>query len=133
MATWHTLESIRTRDSALGSLSNELVQELLDVAQEDITLAGLAVDDNGVAQRPFKSPYTLGDPIADPAVPVNIPTRFRMAQYMRVMEIWDGQETNAGGTDLTEIGGPGYIVRIPTMGIKIRRMIWPDLSVVRIG
>ncbi len=106
MTTWHDRTSLRARWSNAPT-SDALLDDLLDVAKHQVI------------------EYA---PVLAEGAPV--PTRYRYAQYMQAVALWNAQK--AGPTD-DAMGGESFQVRVYPMDATIRRIIRPTAGVPRVG
>lgn len=107
MASWHDVGSIREEWVDAEQLSDELLAELLEVAQDAV-----------IAYAP-----------ALPADAVDIPTRYRVGQMMQVRNLWAATQVGASG----ELGGETYQVAPHPLDWHVKQILRPARGRPRVG
>lgn len=114
MADWHDRDSLRARWTDAGRLSDDIVDELLEVAAAQIKERGtreITIDEETEAEI--------------------IPVQYRMAQWRYARALWESGTTNS--TPLADAGVEGgeYQVKVYPMDSTLLDLIAP--KVPRVG
>lgn len=104
MAEWMTLDEVRERWRDAPA-NDEYLQEVLDVAEDQVVAYG---------------PQATADAIA--ADPLAVPVNYRLAALTQARNIWNAVKTDPANQG---IGDEGFIIRPMDMDYAVMRMIRP--------
>jgi pyruvate dehydrogenase complex dehydrogenase (E1) component len=116
MADWHDIESAREQWGDAEHISDELLEELLEVARNDVMSYARKVDRDAYDAATEEEPF-------------DVPGNLRMAQRRQAENIWNATViTNpAGGT-----GGGDFILQPHPLDWHIKQLIRPRRAVPRV-
>lgn len=119
MATWHTVESIRTYWDDAHQINDELLEELLEVAQSAIIAYAPTPSEEfpELTLDEWESAWdgNWGDDSED------IPTRFRVAQMMHVRNLWNASRVGADGSQ----GGDTFEIQPRPLDWHVKQILRP--------
>lgn len=115
MATWHTLES--AREYWLDAdLDDDVLQELLDIAQEQVI---------AYAPKVYDSEGAVVDLTAEEA---DVPTNYRYGQLEQAKNLWNAGRVDASGG----VGEGDFVMRPHPLDWIIKQILRPRRAVPRV-
>ena len=110
MAVWHTAESIREVWIDAEHISDELLAELLEVAQDGVLSYAPAL-------------------VIDPENPNEIPVRYRLAQMMQTRNLWAASQVSTSES----AGGETYTITPRPLDWHVKQILRPERGRPRVG
>ncbi|MCC2032194.1 hypothetical protein [Microbacterium allomyrinae] len=120
MATWHTPETLREEWTDADTISDDTLDALLEVAQDQVIAYAPSLPAVDVA---WVDGYLV------PESPSSIPTRYAYAQLRQVQNLW-----NAGRVDTTGGIGDGgdFVMRPHPLDWHVKAIIRPKRGKPRV-